>query len=451
MAVFVTFLLQFLIGAGIVRRFDAISKPIQKLSLSVLAGFFCSTLAIYFMEITQLPIKAGWLLAILSLLAATLNIRMIKKPIEGWEWAAISSVRISPFELILLVPIAYLLFFSVWRAYYLPVTPYDAVVGIDLLARSAVAEGRVVSSIFSRADLIPFLSTQPYYAPFTAFMQIIYRLAGITVGQAWLGVLTVAFFTFAYSRMSERTHPLISGILILFVLSAPELYAYTFLLQTDFSNAVFFSIGVLFTIDYLRSENDQYLWLAVLMLSAACWTRTETIFVVGVYGCFASLVMVNKSRKKVIRFVSAYLLIPFLFIILWNVVFFRVYFPVAPTAGDQISWTGVYSIKTSLAFLQQMTMYFFSVSYWGYLLYLFLAAWFCNLLVFKRMVDLWQLFWLVLPFFTFFIMLHHFTLMNVEFTFRRAIIKFILLESFLISELPLLRMLFKKLSYSRKS
>jgi len=441
-------LLQFLTGFGIIDRFPVISRFAQKISLSVLIGFFLSTLAVYLLEILHLPISTFSVITANVLLTAAINHNPARLAKSLKSLVIQDNVSIKIYEIIFLTAIAYLLFFSFWRTYSIPVTPYDSIVGIDLVARQALKEGHIISSMFFREDFRPFLSTQPYYAPFTMLMQIIYRSVGLPFGQLWLGFLTVSFFVFAYSKMCEKVHPIISGFCILLLLCAPELYAYTFLLQTDFSNAVFFAIGMIFTVNFLGSRNTEYFTLAALFMAAACWTRTETIIIVSAIALVLAVLLYSEMKFKAIRFASIYLAASAASTFLWNIIFFKFYFPVTPQVKEQVIWKGLYSYEKTSTVFHGMNFFLFSMDYWGFTLYLFILLWLINLL-FSRKGKAWaNLGWPLLIYVCFFIMLHHFSLMNIEYTFRRGVMKFLLVMCLLTSEFPILQ---KRLTFSKQS
>jgi hypothetical protein len=433
------FLLQFLIGFGVIDRFEIISRLPQKIALSVILGFFISTVSIFVLELFHISLTVPGIMMAVGATALGVNFNLPRLFRSLHQLIKSNQCDVKIYELIFLFGIGYLLFFSVWRTYAIPVTPYDSIVGIDLVAREAVKEGHIVSSIFYRPDFRPFLSTQPYYAPFTMLMQVIYQSAGLPFGQMWLGILTISFFVFAYNKLCERMHPVLAGFFVMLLITSPELYAYTFLLQTDFSNAVFFAIAIIFTIDFLESKRMQHLYLGALFMAAACWSRTETIILVLPVGAIIGMRSNTGFSWKYLLHGLGYISFCGFFTALWNVIFFKFYFPVVPKMAEQINWKGLYSATKSSEILNGMNACFFSTEYWGYFIYIFLAVWLANLLLARNMRAMMPLAWIVIFYFCFFIMLHHFTLMNIEYTFRRAIMKFLLLMCLMIGDLHILQ------------
>lgn len=173
--------------------------------------------------------------------------------------------------------------------------------------------------------------------------------------------------------------------------------------------------------------NHCYTQLGALMMAAACWSRTETIVLVAPVAAVIVIRLYPEFKWAAFQWALGYLGFCVVFTLLWNVVFFKFYFPVVPEVKDQINWAGSYSWQKSSEVLSKMNSFVFSTTYWGYFIYIFLVLFLVNLLVSRRLHALWPLAWIVIFYLCFFIMLHHFTLMNVEYTFRRAIMKLILM------------------------
>ncbi|MFQ3576375.1 MAG: hypothetical protein SNJ77_08070 [Cytophagales bacterium] len=269
--------LQFFSGFGIISRLDRSLSRFVIIPTSVLVGSFLGTLCVYILGALYLPITWLNLILVFSLLAV-LFFLPFKKNIESLRNLfkfELSSVKI--YELLIAFFVFQVFFISAWRTYYQPVISFDSVCGIDLFAKNAILEGKLVCWIFN-GEYIKDLSTQAYYAPFTAFQQIIYRFAGFEVGQIWLSKVFLCFIMFMYHSMKEYVHGAIAGIILYITITVPEFFAYTFILQTDFSNAVFTMIAVVFLAQFMKTENYGKLYLSILFFALAIWTRSETVF-----------------------------------------------------------------------------------------------------------------------------------------------------------------------------
>ncbi|HTF80296.1 MAG TPA: hypothetical protein VL947_01170 [Cytophagales bacterium] len=434
-------LVQLLFGWGVLNKFKYGPNLALKLSLSYLIGIFGSSLCIYVLEFAH--VKLTYTTVIIANVACSMLINLdFKRFKESLKlFVTIKTTRLSLFDLISIGVIGYYLYYSVWRMYHLPVVPFDALVGIDLLAKAAVEEGHVVSSIFTRPDIKSHLSTQPFYAPLTAFNQITYRLAGAPFGQVWIPLATIAFSCFAYVRLKELTHATVAGIAVILLFCSTELYAYTYLLQTDLSNAIFFSIGLLFMVDFLKDKSNMPIFgLSALFMTIAVWTRIETVLVTG----FCALLIVweyikDKDYKKMVYMPALYMAAPLVANIMWNGLFYNFVFPFHPETKSEIIWAGKYSSEFTPRIWDEMTTYLFSTDYWGYLLYIYLILVLINIIVYRDKTSVYTLVLILLFNVAFFFMLHHFDKVIVQATYRRGLFKLLMMVVLFFGELRLLQ------------
>ena len=223
------------------------------------------------------------------------------------------------YEIPFFILLAYLLFISVWKCFYYPNIPFDTMVGSDMVAKAAVMEGTLDNSIFN--DFLPQISTlsnQPYYAPFTMLMQVIFLALGGLFGKVWLSVLVIAFWLFLYFELRHYIHPILAGILIIIAFYSPEMFAYTYLVQTDYANAIFFVAGVSMFNRYLKEEGKGYFWAAAILFGLATWTRTETVFFLPL---ITVLIALKDGIKKAIFQSVLFGLFSVVLVLLWNYLF----------------------------------------------------------------------------------------------------------------------------------
>src|SRR5947207_15950575 len=113
--------------------------------------------------------------------------------------------------------------------------------------------------------------------PFITCLQIIYKYAGFDFGQVWLSTIVACFIIFLYHALCLRIHRIFAGLLILFFLAIPEMFAYTFMVLFDYSNAVFFFLSIYFVYAYFQNQQRNYLAFAGLLMAIATYIRSETL------------------------------------------------------------------------------------------------------------------------------------------------------------------------------
>ncbi|MFQ3576376.1 MAG: hypothetical protein SNJ77_08075 [Cytophagales bacterium] len=126
--------------------------------------------------------------------------------------------------------------------------------------------------------------------------------------------------------------------------------------------------------------------------------------------------------------------IPF---ILWNIIFYKFYFPNAPQSTKLFKEADYSIANLSKIVSEYFEKVIFAEGYWGYFVYIVLALLVVDLILFKK----WKgyFYWVsMLIFFTTFLLIDlYFVHFNVEFTFRRGFFKFIAVAGFYLSQLEL--------------
>ena len=350
---------------------------------------------------------------------------------------------VKTYELVFLALIVFLVLISIWRCYYLPVTQRDAIVGFDLVAKYAAEQGTIRSTVFSDPHLQGHLSNQPYYAPFTAIMQIIFRLTGLQFGKVWLSVIFIAFLVFLYKRLAVFSHPILAGMLTVVFLSIPVMYAYTFTVQSDYSNAVFFAVSVILFHDYVRLGHRKLALLSAGFMGFACWTRSETIIFVP-FGALAAYGFARRyGAKEGVRVAILFVLIPALFFSLWHVLYYTLYFKQTP--GTQIILAGI-SPSRAISMVARLWVLFGNTSAYGYIFPIFALSLLVNLTLFRDRRGLDLLIWLGILCLGFVMILLLVPAASIENTIKRGFFKLFPIMVFYLAQSRLYQFVSGKLS-----
>lgn len=225
---------------------------------------------------------------------------------------------------------------SIWHCYYWPPNARDILSGPEAIAEFAVREKTLINSVFT----VDLESTNNHLKPpFVTNLQIIYKLLVQPFGQTWLSIFVLSFLLFFYNALKEKTHPLLAGILMLMFISAPELYAYTFIIMFDYCNMVLFFLSVYFLLQYRDSGNYKTLLFACVLGGFSTYIRLETIILLSMLLPMIGYMLYN-AKAKPIKWVTATTLfvgLPYLIYYAWMGVFVKHYMPVKFDIGSQIS------------------------------------------------------------------------------------------------------------------
>lgn len=369
---FIVVALEFALGLAMLGRLGVrLSRPMT-LALSVISGMFIHSLLLFVTQLANIPISVSSV--VLSALVGVVALHLPPKQLVAYYADLVRLPRwtLTMYDVVTLGIGAYLLYISVWATFYWPVTPFDAMAGIDLVAKAAVKEGTLNCSIYRDPILAGHLSNQPFYAPFAMLQQVITRSIGFPFGQVWLAVLSISFYTFMFTFLRERVHPFIADVLWIFFIMIPELYGYTLLMQTDFANAVYYSIGGILIIMAIEQKKTTLLWGGTLFLAGAAWSRSESFLLVGIMllTMLPWLLRTWTLRQVVQWFVVTGSIVIAVFA-LWHVLWFRLYLPVRPdTAAELIGFDPArFASVTGLMFEDVLS----DVGYWGMTFYGFVA------------------------------------------------------------------------------
>lgn len=423
------FLIQGLLTLRLLKKKDVIKIDLESIALSIILGMGIGSFLTFLLEVVTIPLTFISILGINVLFIAVLWILKRKISLQ-FDFR---------FKLWDLLPLLFILFFagiSIWRTYYYPPYSYDSMMGIDLVAKYGVRDGSISNSQLFK-ELLPLsqvYTNQLFYAPFTMLMQIIYRLVGIDFGQIWLGFISLSFLTFFYAIAKKLAHPLIAFFGVLFILFVPEFFAYSFILQTDYSNAIYFFIGVYFFYLYTLKNEISDIAISTLAMFFACWTRTETIFFIP----FGSLLLlIRKMRESPHTLNFNILKIPFLFsfipsiaIFLWNIFYIEFYMPEGIDPGGQIDpqTDQLFSkIAGNISGMNEIVI--FRDQLWNESVPIFLFFFGTSLLYAilkqKSPEGLQILFWIGVLYMVFHVLFILFPAVNIDATFRRGFFKFI--------------------------
>lgn len=334
----IVLLLEWVAGFGVLASLRARLPRMQMLPAALLAGMFLHTVSLFGADVIGVPLTVGSMVSTIVVVAVLGHVAWTRV-VDGYRSLVkdpIGHLRMS--DVVTGSLLAYVLFVPVWASWYFPVTPFDAMAGIDLVARTAVEEGTVNNSVFTDPALQGRLSNQPFYAPFAMLMQVVTRLIGFPFGQIWLGPMALAFIWFMWGSLRRvATSRTLANVLVLLFVMIPELHGYLYLLQTDMINAVMLTVGIVVLVEALRRCDRTMIPVAALFLAGACWSRTETIILVA-FGVLATIPLMRRTlgTKETIRAVVILLVPGAVAIAAWQVLYVGTILPQHPDTASEL-------------------------------------------------------------------------------------------------------------------
>lgn len=424
LSLILTLLLQLVSGLGVIALLRPRGTRSATIPSAVLIGMFMHTVVLFLFALASVEItrSVGMITAVIAGVLPNLYWPRVVQSYKQWLRTPTWSLSLA--DIVTLGFAAYLAYAAFWAAWYWPVTPFDAVVGIDLVAKTAVEDHTLVNRVFTDPFLSQHLSNQPFYAPFAMLLQVIYRLMGYAHGQLWVPIVAVCFMWITWVELRRMLHHILANVLWLLLLLTPEMLGYTYLVQTDYLNAAMFVPGVLLLWRALRDDDRGSLWLSMVFFAAVCWSRTDGIILVEL-GLCASLPLIARvsSWKRAFTTVGIQSAVMVGVFALWHVLFFNAYLPVRPSTSDQL--LGFDIARAGAVAASLFTNVIADVDYWGWVFIVFAVVMITNLVRSRKLEPVLPLVWIGALLVGFILIGTIFSAAIVEQTLRRGIFKLV--------------------------
>ena len=110
---------------------------------------------------------------------------------------------------------------------------------------------------------------------------------------------------------------LCSVIFLLLLIATPEMYAFSSLTSSNIPLAIYTSLSILYSFDYIKYKKNNSYFFLILMLCGSCWIRNESImFLFAIFLIILFRFLKTKENKKKLF----YFVCPFLLFIVWQFV-----------------------------------------------------------------------------------------------------------------------------------
>lgn len=417
-------LLQTILGGSLLGVLGMRSTRTITLVLALFAGMFLHTVLFFACDLMGIPLTATsmFLSLIVGVVATAPLWKTTRQLVQHLKAPSKSNLRL--YDLPVLGLSGYVFYMILWASWYWPVTPFDAMAGIDLVAKSVVTDHTIVNRVFTDPSLQGQLSNQPFYAPFAMLMQAIMKLIGFTHNQVWVGIVSVAFSVFLWAALRQIVHPFVAALLYLLYLLTPEMFGYSYLLQTDYINAVFMVAGVYLMWQGAEHNHRGSVLSSAVFFAGACWSRTESplLILIGVLFAFP-LLQRSFGSSTTIRTLGSITLSSGIAFALWHVLFMNAYLPVRPSTADQIAGFDVARLFDVIS--TTWTSVIARIDYWGVVVWLFIGVTAISTVVYRRFASGMLLVWIAAILVGLWFSGTLFTAAIVEQTLRRGMFKLI--------------------------
>ena len=381
-------ILQFAAGFGLLSILKVTFRPGIFLPLALISGVAVFSLIPFLLQLLYIPITAVSVFTSILFFSFLLNangLRIMKKFKPAWaQW----KFKVQLYELPTLLLICFMVFVSVWRCFYYPPYPRDLTSGAEVIAEYTTREKTMINSVFS-VNLET--TNNQFKPPYITSLQVIYKYAGIPFGQLWLSTLFISFLVFLYHVLIIHIHRWLAGLLLVFFIAIPEMYAFTFMALYDYSNAIYFALGAWFLSCYLSNERLNDIVLSGLMMGFATYARSETL----ILSCMVLPVIIWHHIRKwngsaIIIKSGLFFLLPAMVLYILPVMIYINYYLPQPYSLQVLINKNIWNpVPFFDRFTEMNTQLIFSetgINYYGYFIFIFLIV----LLLDLVLTDKWD-------------------------------------------------------------
>lgn len=377
---------QMVIGAGLLGLMKIRLKSVFFFPLAVLLGIAVFSVVPFLLQLLYVPITSFTVFGALLIAAILTNVGLIRNRRAVCANKPPVKFTVEIYELPFWVVIVVILFLSVWRCYYLPPAPLDAISGGELIAEYTIKEHTMINSAFMVEQ-----NGNTLKPAFLASLQVIYKMAGFPFGQLWLSNVFICFIIILHHLLSTNVHRLLAWFLLIMFIAIPEMFGYTYMILYDYSNTVFFFLSVYFLIQFFKTQQEKLFWISSLLMTFATYTRPEMPALILM---LLPLIIYNQLKEKKGLFKSiktaVAFALPSLIIYLLSVtIYISFYLPQKYSVADQIN-PNVWNIPAAFnSIARANTVLIFSkkgIAYYGYFICIFLILLAAEI-IFKRKLN----------------------------------------------------------------
>ncbi len=289
-------LVEIFIGYSILTMLNIKRSRFSQLSISAILGIAIVSTVPFTLELLHIPLLASSIflpIALICIILLIVNRKHFKQLKFNTKFP-----KLELYELPWLILIGMLLAIPLVYSTLIPPVPRDLLSGPEPIAEYALKEHTFINSVFNQE--MPF-NNGPFKSLYLPSLQLIYKLIGFPFGKIWMPTLAIAFIVFLYSEIRSISSPVVTGLLISFLMFCSDLYGYTYLVLYDYSNMILYFLSLFFLYSYLDTDKRKYIWISALFMGLATYVRPET-FILSAFICGLALLYQIIRKKRQVKY-----------------------------------------------------------------------------------------------------------------------------------------------------
>jgi hypothetical protein len=282
-------------------------------------GIGIQTFLMVCMDFVGIRLTATTVIIVSLLLTAALSVYLFfrRNTLKAWisPKNLFSYPKINWLWIATLVALAVVCVMNVTKTMYYPTFDTDSVRGFNLIGMAVAHEGNIKNlSLYTGENFQPMtFNLYMTYAPLAQLGYAYIYMLGAETSKIFNALIFISFI-FSFYGMTRRfaTHTL-TALTTFFVIITPEMLGFSSMSGTNFTHAVYASLGLLCFIIWFYKKHSSFLWLSAVLLMLNNWTRNEGLAFIGAACCLLCWQsIISKQYKKLFLF-TALCLFPFVF------------------------------------------------------------------------------------------------------------------------------------------
>ncbi len=280
--------LVFLVGFLLLNRIARKSSLLEKIGFALPSGLALTTLAMVFMDwggVALTRTSLGIMTVCLLLAAATVNYRMYRKqrlslkPVTiDFRWANLLWVA-------MMGVVIYLEYINFTKCLFYPTYDRDSMAAFDTIGFVCAQEHTFRSMSIFDPVYFPQMHGAGSSISYLPMIQLSYAyvyIFGAATSKAIPAFIYLGFLVGFYGLCRRRISHTGSVLVLLGIVTAPEMLSFASLSVTNVMQACMASSGVVYACLWVSGRKSGDLWLAILLLAVNNWMRAEGVVFIGV-------------------------------------------------------------------------------------------------------------------------------------------------------------------------
>lgn len=313
----------FFVGFSVLNFISFRYSVLEKLGLSFLLGIGVQTLLMLLMDLLGIRLSVSNILVDSLLLALGLNLKMYFRRKE--VWSALKKVRftfpkgLNLVWLLFIVLIICLEYMNWTKCMFFPTFDRDSLASFDTIGWIISKEQTLKGLSIFQGDYMPHIHQAGSSITYIPMIQLSYAYVyalGMETSKVIPALIYLSFLISFYAASRRFCGDTGAALATFFVLITPEMIAFSSLSGTNVIHAVYASLGVIYTVLWLKEDKRSDFALAILLMALNVWTRNEGIIFIGASFAVIFFFKQNSICWKDLILYGSLSILPFVF---WGV------------------------------------------------------------------------------------------------------------------------------------